>query len=158
MPNPVAELTDSVSVEYSQFEIIDEEGAPWDFDGDESAWFLVAPNVMRLTAHDSGHTVEVRFELWNQTPHLSGGWNEVQEEEFFSEAGRVHLEELMGSDGDHPIFDLGRRNSWWNIRAHCRLLRDTATIDRTVEKIPPGNEFYLLQFWPFVGKSPIDLS
>ncbi|WP_327090388.1 hypothetical protein OIE66_07125 [Nonomuraea sp. NBC_01738] len=151
MAELVSFMSDSISVQYGQFLFIDIDGAtdldadsPWDVNSNE-AWLETTVNGGRITTDYSDHKTEVRFELWDGVPTTES--DEVLELEFTATSGKLRLVELV-SYSEHPIFDLGRDKSTWNLRALRRFLRTHEEIDWETEGFPSGLEHYTLQFWP----------
>ncbi|MEV5409084.1 hypothetical protein AB0K60_09630 [Thermopolyspora sp. NPDC052614] len=151
----ISAMEDMVTVHYGQFLLADEDGAqgvpddspsPWELSFDENDWFQVTPNGALISTGYSDHRVTVRLELWGSPPPMSEHWDDVWEGDFYAGSGRIALATLL-TDESHEVFDLGRRDSSWRLRAHVRQLRDTDDIDWETEGFPSGVEFYLLRFW-----------
>ncbi|TKK81149.1 hypothetical protein FDA94_33860 [Herbidospora galbida] len=150
-----ANFSDVVTVQYGQFLVLDIDGAdgvppgepsPYDLSFDDEEWFQPVMNGALVSTGYSDHLTEVRFELWDAAPpppdEEAWQWSGA----FFSSSGRLRLATLM-TDEAHDVFDLGRRENWWNLRAI--QIRIGNPDEATWESGPPRDiELYRLQFWP----------
>jgi hypothetical protein len=152
MTQSIAALEDTVSVEYGQFILLDEDGSaggedapsPWELGFDEEEWLQVTHNGALVSTGYSDHCVRVFFELWDGPPEPATT-GQPREAKFFATSGRIRLTELVSRD-DHVVFDLGRRAASWKLRVILYELRDPDEIG--VVNSSSELEQYRFQFWP----------
>ncbi|MEU4405377.1 hypothetical protein AB0F88_12675 [Streptosporangium sp. NPDC023963] len=154
MTTLISALEDAVLVEYGEFSIIDPEGAEdtdaeafsssWNKETDPGAWLTTSDNMLMVQSMHNMHTTVCTLQLWSAAPpSLELLESEVAEYSFYSSSGQVQLEEMMGSEEEHPSFDLGSRNSKWIVRAY--RIQSSAS-DQTSD-IDEHFESYFFQFW-----------
>ncbi|WP_329084819.1 hypothetical protein [Streptosporangium sp. NBC_01469] len=158
MATIIAELTDEVHVSNKTFVVIDKEvfmaeettaGAeePWGRLAAEGEWFAPSGNGCLVTTELSDQVVDVRFELWDGPPFSpSEAWAKDWKGELFLFSGKVCLTDWVEHFPPRLVFDLGSRETVWNIHAYMRRLREPLRGDQ--QSTSYDLESYLIRFWP----------
>ena len=88
----------------------------------------------------------VRFELWSAVPSADESWHRSWEGEFFSPSGLIcPLEAEEGMLSDYRVFDLGRRETTWQVRAQAKYLRNDQEPDFPADVYEL--DLFKIQFW-----------
>ncbi|WP_449063761.1 hypothetical protein [Planomonospora algeriensis] len=154
MASKTAFIRDVVEVPYDRFAIVDKgvdnaeinAPGPWRMEVAEDEWFTPAENgAIILIDFRRRQSVTVWFELWDGVPDTPESWDKSWEGSlsFISSEIRLSGSDDMGFQFD---FDLGRRETSWNVSAYMHKVREVR--DGDFESPPFDLEVYTFQFWP----------
>ena len=162
MSRLIERLSDTVTVRFSNFMIMDLDGANGQPEGAEDLWelsdranptdwFLTTANVAIVTSQaDSRHVVDVALELWDGRPPADDDrWARSETTELYSSSGTLQVVGVYGHSSGN-LMDLRGRARSWSVRAS---VRPGSGARYPGERPPEGLETYRLQFWP-AGPSP----
>ncbi|WP_440072024.1 hypothetical protein [Streptosporangium sp. OZ121] len=153
----IERLSDTVTIDFGQFMVIDLDGANGQPEGTEGLFeladrasmtdlFLAGANAAIVNSQaDSWHKVDVIVERWDGSPPNDGDqWSRSETAELYSSSGMLQMVGVHGHSSG-KIIDLCDQTRTWFVRASVRP-GPGARYSRG--RPPTGLETYRLQFWP----------